>query len=107
MHLEIAIELIVIFGIIGVVILWAIWHSISGRIAKKKYLKQTNNDKSRKGEEARTPTDTGRDNIPTITVEGFPRPEQSAERGDISPTDADSVGTDSKRFRGFFARRRR
>jgi len=105
MEIEISIELVVFLAITLLLFVWALWYIVTKWIAKLRY--KPNNDKSRYGEEKRRRLAEGGEPIPTLTVKGFPGSSELTERGILPPPDVSSTGEDSKRPRGFFARRRK
>jgi len=102
--MKIYIEVIIIFILMIMFILWRLWFSFSKRRLFKKY--KPENDKARKGGEQlraieRTKPDT------STAVENIIRPEQLKGRELLQAADVGNVGKDSSSSRKLLRRRKR
>ena len=105
MEIEIAVEMLVVLGLIGIFLLWALWHSLTKWIAKKRY--KIENDKSRQGREAGARNSKQGSGEPPVAVESIPGPTPTEPRELLQATDADATGKNRTRLRGIFGRRRK
>lgn len=98
--MQIAIELIIIFVLLFILIAWAIWKRLTDWINKKRY--NPDNDKSRKGEDKRIAAIViGKSELETrepnfersneIPADNIPRPSEPQGRELLPSADADNI----------------